>query len=152
MKTNKRTEIECPKCLGAKRFEVWSATANGVCFTCAGNGTIFVANADHGMGTMGRVGPPEGMTRQRTDPANMTRNDRELSRERCVALWVQYSADAGITTGEMAEICNDFFDGLTSAGNERTPNKERTPQAYAYLAEAVACHVANGGDAHKGLA
>jgi hypothetical protein len=150
MTTTKKTEVECPKCLGKKHFEIWSAIANGVCFTCAGNGTIFVANVDaHNMIGQGMKGPP---CRSLVDPANMTRNDRELSVERCREIFRTHATDAGITTWEMAEICNDFFDGLTSAGNERTPNKERTPQAYAYLAEAVADHVANGGDAHKALA
>lgn len=45
MKTATKTQkvaCECPKCGGSGFIRAFSNIANGVCFTCAGNGTVMV--------------------------------------------------------------------------------------------------------------
>jgi hypothetical protein len=42
MCTATRQTVTCPKCHGAKRLQRYSAIAEGLCFTCAGAGTITV--------------------------------------------------------------------------------------------------------------
>ena len=36
----KAVQVVCPRCWGVKRFEVWSHIEKGLCFRCAGHGTI----------------------------------------------------------------------------------------------------------------
>lgn len=56
---NKTVSVECFKCLGRGRFDNWSHVAGGVCFQCAGSGTLaFDAKA------MERGGP-SGTKRER---------------------------------------------------------------------------------------
>ena len=57
MTTPARIEVTCPKCNGTKSFRTWSHIAGGRCFTCSGNGTIFVSAATFATATPVRPGP-----------------------------------------------------------------------------------------------